>query len=167
QNILTVRKYAATAVSLNKLLAFCNRIMVSHPDIIFKSNDLATVPKETLITLLKNDELDMEEDDIWMSVIQWAIKQVPELGLENDLDNWSLNDINAVRDIIADFIPHIRFFNISLDKVTLYYDLLPRKLVRELLNFQTDKNYKPNTCMLPLRTGQGHDIDSVIIDKKQ
>src|SRR6185312_3794016 len=67
QNILTVHKYAASTTSLNKLLAYCNRIIVFHPDIIFKSNDLATLPKETLITLLKNDELSMDEDDIWMS----------------------------------------------------------------------------------------------------
>ena len=79
QNIVTVHKYAASMTSLNKLLAYCDRIMASHPDIIFKSNDLATVPKEMLITLFKNDELNMEEDDVWMSVVQWATKQVPEL----------------------------------------------------------------------------------------
>ena len=165
KNIVTVHKYAASTVSLDKLLAYCNQIMVSHPDVIFKSNDLASLPKETLITILKSDELTMDEDDIWMSVIQWAAKQVSESELGSDLDNWSFNDIN----IIADFIPHIhiRFFNMSLDKIALYYELLPRKLGRDLLNFQAGKNYNPNTCMPPPRTGQGHDIDSVIINKKQ
>src|SRR6185312_1421924 len=119
QNVITVHKYAVTAVSLNKLLAYRNQIMVSHPDIIFKSNDLATLPKETLITLLKNDELSMDEDDIWMSVIQWATKQVPELKLGDDIDNWSSNDLDTVKDIIADFIPHIRFVSISPKKVIL------------------------------------------------
>src|SRR6185312_15992731 len=42
QNILTVHKLAASTTLLNKLLAYCNRIMASHPDVIFKSNDLAT-----------------------------------------------------------------------------------------------------------------------------
>ena len=106
QNILTVHKYAASTASLNKLLAYCNRIMVSHPDIIFKSNDLATLPKETLITLLKNDELMMDEDDVWMSVVEWATKQVPELELGTDPDDWSSNDTNAIKDIIADCIPY-------------------------------------------------------------
>ena len=40
QNFLTIHKYAASATSLNKLLAYCNRIMASRADIIFKSNDL-------------------------------------------------------------------------------------------------------------------------------
>jgi len=72
QNILTVHKYALSTASLNGLLGYCNRILVSNPDIIFKSNNLASLPKETLITLLKSDDLSMDEDDIWMSVIQWG-----------------------------------------------------------------------------------------------
>src|SRR6185369_1165451 len=103
-------------------------IMASHPDIIFKSNDLATLPKETLITLLKSDELSMDEDDIWTSVIQWATKQVPELKLGMDLDSWSSDSVNTIKDIITDCIPHIRFFNLSPGKVADYCDLLPRKL---------------------------------------
>src|SRR6185295_5640808 len=109
-------------VSLNKLLGYCNRIMVSNPGIVFKSNDLAILPKETLITLLKNDGLSMDEGDIWLSVVQWAIKQVPELDLESDADNWSSNDFNTVKDIISDCISHIRFFGIPLKKVILYED---------------------------------------------
>src|SRR6185436_12736204 len=131
QNILTVNKYATSTTSLNKLLAYCNRIMTTHPDIIFKSNDLATLPKETLITLLKNDELSMDEDDIWMSVIQWATKQVPELELGNDPNDWSSDDSNTVKDIIADCIPHIRFSGITFSKIVLYNDVLPRKLCRD------------------------------------
>src|SRR5690242_10024472 len=91
QNFLTVHKYAASTPPLNRLLDYCNQIMVSQPDVIFKSNDFATLPKETLITLLKSDELIMEEDDVWMSVIQWASEQVPELKLGIDPNDWSSN----------------------------------------------------------------------------
>jgi len=63
QNILTVHKYAASTTSLNKFLAY---YVVFHPNIIFESNDLATLPKETLITLLKRDEISIDEDDIQM-----------------------------------------------------------------------------------------------------
>src|SRR6185436_15131446 len=67
QNILTVHKYAASKASSNKLLDYCNQIMASNPETIFKSNDFSTLPKETLITLLKNDVLNMNEDDVWVS----------------------------------------------------------------------------------------------------
>src|SRR6185369_4332726 len=141
---------------------------------IFKSNDLATLPKETLITLLKNDELSMDEDDIWMSVIQWATKQLPELELGTDPDDWSSNVTNTIKDTIADCIPHIRLFSISPKKVILYEDLLPKKLRRDILNYHTDKDYKLKIPLLPPRTGQappksGHGcyIDSTVIDKRQ
>ena len=75
--------------------------MVSHPDTIFKSDNFTALPKETLTTLLRSNELNMDEDDIWMSAIQWATKQVPESELGNDLDNWSFNDINTVRHRIS------------------------------------------------------------------
>jgi len=136
--------------------------MASHPDIIFKSNDIACLPKETLITLLKNPDLDMNDDDIWTSVVQWAIKQSP--GLENDPDNWSSNDINTIKDIIADCIPHIRVFNIPLESIILYAELLPRKLRRDIMNHHAEGNYKPNT--LP-PTVKYVNINSLIINEEQ
>src|SRR5438128_3163728 len=130
--------------------------MVSEPGIILKSNDL---PKESLITLLKNDELNMDEGEIWLSVIQWAIKQVP--GLVNDPTSWSSSNVNTIKDIIAECIPHIRFFNISyeevVEKVIPYDDLLPSKLRHEIHYYHYKKNYKPTTSMLPPRMKQGYD----------
>jgi len=57
----------------------------------------------------------------------------------------------------------------SLKKVIQYNELLPKKLRYDILNYHTDKDYQPNVCMLPPRTGHTNtcDIDSVIIDKKQ
>ena len=167
QNIITVHKCAESVASLNKLSDYCNQIMVSHPDIIFKSNDLATLPKEILITLIKDDKLDIDENDLWMLVIQWATKQVPGRELANDIESWSSNDVNTVKETIADFIPHIRFFSISYNKIMMDEDLLPKKLRHDVLSYHIDKNYKPTTHMLPPRTGQGPDIDSLIINKKQ
>src|SRR6185312_14088484 len=93
-------------------------------------------------------------------VVQWAIKQSPEL--ESDPDNWSPNDINTIKDTIADCIPHIRFFNISLKSVALYNDLLPRKLHRDIMNYHAEGNYKPN---MPLPTVKC--INSLIINEQQ
>src|SRR5438128_6604095 len=48
QNILTIHKYTLSTGSLNGLLDYCNKIMVSQPDVILKSNDIVCLPKETL-----------------------------------------------------------------------------------------------------------------------
>ena len=113
RNVFTVRKYALSSNLLSRLLDYCNQIMVSTPEIIFKSDDLKSVPKETLMTLLKHDELNMEEVNIWTAVIQWAVLQTP--GLANEPSGWSSDDVVKVRAIMSDCIPHIRFFNLSTE----------------------------------------------------
>ena len=52
QNIITVYKHALSTAPLKGLLAYCNQLMASHPDIVFESNNFATLPKETFINLL-------------------------------------------------------------------------------------------------------------------
>src|SRR6185369_2600555 len=69
------------------------------------------------------------------------------------------------KNIIADCIPHIRFFNMSSEKIFLFDDLLPRKLRRDILNYQMKKDYVPNTTMLSPRTGQRHNIDAEFYHK--
>ena len=97
--------------SIKQALGFCGNVMISSPEIIFESDSLINLPKETLITLLKHDELNMEEIGIWSSVVEWTIKQVPELV--NKPNSWSVEDVTTIKRIISDCIPHIRFFNIS------------------------------------------------------
>src|SRR6185312_2600090 len=77
-------------------------------------------------------------------------------------DNWSSNDINMVKDIIADCIPHIRFFNMFPEKALLFDDLLPRELHHDILNYQMKKDYIPNTTILLPRTRQRCNMNSVI-----
>src|SRR6185503_1543803 len=72
RNISTVYNYASSTDSLQKLGDHCNQLMASFPDIVLKSNNVVDLPKATFISLLKNDELNMEEIDIWLSVIQWT-----------------------------------------------------------------------------------------------
>ena len=126
QTILKVHNYALSIGSLQKLGDYCSRLMLSSPDIILNSSNVKDLPKATFIGLLKSDELNMDEVDIWLSVVQWAINKIS--GLSDNPTNWSSNDANAVKDIIAEFVPHIRFFNISSeelnDRVIPYIDLI-------------------------------------------
>ena len=187
RNVLAIHKCASSSRLLYKLLDFCNQRMLSTPEVIFKSDDYLNLPKETLITLLKHDELNMKEIDIWTSVIEWATKQVP--GLINDPDSWSSDDVITLRAITSDLIPHIRFFNISLEefnkKIVPYDELLTKKLRHDILHYHIEKDYKPNFPMLPHRKGQVQvndipkreyetsaiklkpDIDSVVINEQQ
>jgi len=171
QNILTVYNYAASTNSLQRLVDFCNQLMLSSPDIILKSDNMADLPKAIFIGLLKNDELNMDEGDVWMSAVQWAINQISGVTITDNPANWSSTDVNAVKNTLAECIPHIRFFNISSEafneKVVPYIELLPRELRSDLLYYHLQNNYKPKTQMLPQRKGQLPDVDSVVINKQQ
>src|SRR6185369_1403350 len=155
-NIFAVRKCALSSSLLSKLLNYCNDIMLSSPEIIFKSDNLASLPKETLIALLKQEELNMKEIDIWTSVIQWATNQVPELV--NEPDCWTPDDVTKVRALVSDCIQHIRFFNIPpedyQEKIVPYDELLTKNLRRDIVSYHMNKNYKPKSIVLPPRKGQ-------------
>ena len=126
----------------------------------------------------------MEEIDIWTSVIQWAMNQVP--GLENEPHCWSSEDFTTVRAIVSDCIHLIRFFNISTEdfreKIVPYNELLTKELYYDMVLYHTDKNYKPKSTVLLPRKGQAindknktdeednisADIDdSIIINRQQ
>src|SRR6185312_106452 len=137
RNVFTVRKHALSSNLLNRLLDYCNQIMVSMPEIILESDDLKSLPKETLITLLKQDELNMEEIDIWTLVIQWTVMQIP--GLVNEPNGWTSDNVVEVKAIMSDCIPHIRFLNISSEdfskKIVPYDELLTKTLRRDILRY--------------------------------
>ena len=130
QNILTVYDFASSTDSLHRLGDYCNQLMLSSPDIILKSGNMADLPKTVFINLLKSDELNMDEGDVWVSAIKWTVNQIA--GLMDNPTNWSATDVNAVKDIMAECIPHIRLFNISAEafnqSVVPYIELLPREL---------------------------------------
>ena len=190
QNVLTVYNHAMSTNSLQKLGDYCNQLILTSPDIILKSDNMANLPKATFISLLKNDELNMDEGDVWMSAVQWAVNQISGVTITDNPANWSSKDVNAVKNTLAECIPHIRFFNMSAkvfnEKVAPFIELLPRELRSDLLYYHLQNNYKPKTQMLPQRKGQQKDckltkpitmlsqrkiqrpdIDSVVINKQQ
>ena len=168
QNILAVHNCASSTDSLQKLGDYCHQLMLSSPDIIFKSSNIADLPKVTLIGLLKRDEFDMDEVDIWLLVVQWVINQIP--GLSDNPTNWSPNDVNAVKDMIAECVPHIRFFNMSseeLSKKVIPYKILPAELLSDLFCYHLQRDYKLKAHKLPQRKRQLPAVDSVVINKQQ
>ena len=160
-NVITVYNHHALSSNLVKrLLDHCNQIMVSMPKVIIESGGLGSIPKETSIYLLRHDRLNLEEIDIWILVVQWAIKQVP--GLVDEPNDWSSADVVKVREHMSDFIPYIRFFNIPTndfrEKVVPYDELLSKELRRDLLHYQLDNNYKPKSKYAALAPRMGQKV---------
>ncbi|RHZ84838.1 hypothetical protein Glove_74g205 [Diversispora epigaea] len=146
--------------NLNSLLEFCNNIIAKHPDTIFGSDIFLTLPEDTLISIIKKDDLQLEESKIWQYLIQWGKAQNPTLP--TNLDEWTSDDFLTLKTTLKNCLPHIRYFSISSEdvfKMILPYQqilesevnnkqtspTLPRKInkiipTRSTLNIITDKH---------------------------
>ncbi|RIB05343.1 hypothetical protein C2G38_2219862 [Gigaspora rosea] len=69
------------------LQKFCNNIIAKHPSIIFDSEDFVNISESAFVSLLKLDNLNMDEGKIWDQVIRWGIAQNPDL--DSNITQWS------------------------------------------------------------------------------
>lgn len=47
--------------------------IVDHAQIVFNSDSFLNVQLETLVYLLQNDDMEIEEDDVWRAVLRWGL----------------------------------------------------------------------------------------------
>ncbi|EXX60692.1 hypothetical protein RirG_177610 [Rhizophagus irregularis DAOM 197198w] len=77
----------------------------------------------------------MSEIQVWEHVLKWGLAQNPELP--SDITNYSKDDFNALKSTLQQFIPFIKFYNLTskefLDEVFPYREILPEELFINLL----------------------------------
>ncbi|RHZ43773.1 hypothetical protein Glove_856g51 [Diversispora epigaea] len=94
---------------------FCNNIISKHPNIIFESENFNSLPEDVLISIIKLDDLQLEEDKIWDYVIQWGRAKNPTFP--TNLNEWTSDNFLTLKTTLKNCFPHIRYFNISSEKV--------------------------------------------------
>ncbi|CAI2179546.1 10302_t:CDS:10 [Funneliformis geosporum] len=90
---------------------------------------------------------------------------------EEQLSNWSLENISGLRELMQDFIPLIRWFHINSSefrrKIMPFKKIIPKDLYQEILCHHLDPTYELNIHVLPPRISRIIDeLDSVLIEKK-
>ncbi|RIB22082.1 BTB/POZ protein [Gigaspora rosea] len=81
------------------LQTFCTDILAKHPNLIFNSDDF---------TSIQENDLQIEESEIWDKVIQWGKEQTP--NLPSDLEQWNDENFLALKTTLEKCIPLIRYF---------------------------------------------------------
>jgi hypothetical protein len=152
--------------SFLELQNFCTDLITKEPDKIFNSIDFSLISEKILISLIQNDNFQMSEVHIWEHILKWGHAQNPELP--SDPTNFSKDDFNILKNTLQQFIPFIRFYNLSskefLDKVLPYKKILSKELYKDLLinhlSIHPDSKPKPRRV-----TGEINlkNIDSKII----
>src|SRR5204863_4568847 len=113
--------------------------------------------------LLKRDDLNVDEIEIWENLLKWCFAQQ---NMKNDPTKWNKEDITEIERSLHRFIPLIRFYDIEptdfFYKVYCYKDILPQDLIHDLLEFHIVPNMKPKTNVAPPRK-PNFKLDSTLI----
>ena len=86
---------------------FYNDIIVKYPNLIFESEDFTSLQETALVSVLKRDDLKLEEIKIWDCVIKWGIAQNPTLPTNSE--EWSNENFKALKITLQQCLPLIRY----------------------------------------------------------
>ncbi|RIB08503.1 hypothetical protein C2G38_2211486 [Gigaspora rosea] len=136
-----------------ELQKWCDNILVKYPNLVFDSEDFTSLKEHALISLIKRDDLQMEEIKIWNHVIEWGIAQ--NSTLPSDIENWSYENFITLKTTLQNCLPLIRYFQVSGDDVAKYilpYSLiLEKNLWKDLASKNMSPNHQISSTILPPR----------------
>ncbi|EXX77165.1 hypothetical protein RirG_026350 [Rhizophagus irregularis DAOM 197198w] len=141
--------------------------MAKTPEKIFKSLDFTSLPEKSIISLIKRDDLQMKEIEIWEHVLKWGLAQ--NQTLISDPETWTDDNFKMMENTLQVFLPLIRFFSLSskefLYKVSPYKKILNHQLYKDLLNSHMDPDIEPNNNIpLPRNLKISNVIESNIVN---
>jgi hypothetical protein len=143
---------------------FCLEKVCEEPKILFNSEKFINLKAPLLELLLKRDDLNMDEIEIWENLLKWCLTQQNLKDSQNDPKRWSKEDITKIERSLHRFIPLIRFYDIKptdfFYKVYCYKDILPQELIHNLLEFHIVPNMQPKTDLSTRKPN----LDSTLIE---
>ncbi|UZO08914.1 uncharacterized protein OCT59_029157 [Rhizophagus irregularis] len=159
-----------TSLQSNSLLVlqqYCTNLMAKSPEKIFKSLDFTSLSEKSLVSLIKRDDLQMKEVEVWEHVLKWGLVKNPTLL--SDPTTWSDDDFKTMKNTLQHCLPLVRFFSLSSDdffqKVRPYKKLLKHQTYEELLESYLNPNSEPNdNILLPRYRNIDGIIDSRIVN---
>ncbi|RHZ88886.1 hypothetical protein Glove_21g383 [Diversispora epigaea] len=139
--------------NLKVIQEFCNETIAKYPNIIFEAESFCPLPEDTLIAILKRDDLQLSEGEIWEYVIQWGKAKNPTLPI--NIENWTSDNFLSLKTTLKQCLPHIRYFNISgedvLEKLFPYQKILEPKLWLDINTKIMAPNKPISSRILPSR----------------
>ncbi|RHZ86043.1 hypothetical protein Glove_55g61 [Diversispora epigaea] len=135
------------------LKQFYNDIIAKYPNLIFESDNFTSLQETALVSILKRDDLQIEEIKIWDYVIRWGISQ--NLTLPINLEGWSEENFITLKTTLQQCLPLIRYFHISdkdiWEKVKPYKKILGKQLWEDLNQHFIFPNQPVESLVLPAR----------------
>ncbi|KAG9295525.1 hypothetical protein G9A89_000176 [Geosiphon pyriformis] len=168
QKFNLVNQVAFSVGSLDILQKYCTDFACKNSELLFESIEFYSWKEAALISLLKRDDLRMEESYIWDKVVSWAIENA---GLLKNFKDWSPEDIQKLQITLCNVIPLIRFnlmssseFFFNVNPISL---ALPQNLFQELLEFYLVPGSEKLFTSPPRQRKFNSKFDSKIINEIQ
>ncbi|EXX76731.1 BTB/POZ domain-containing protein [Rhizophagus irregularis DAOM 181602=DAOM 197198] len=128
--------------TFSRLWDYFLETICDKPDILFNPDNLIKLKEPLLKFLLNRDDLMLDEIVIWDNLIKWSFTQHPTI--QQDVNKWNNEEIAIMKSTFQDFIPLIRFYQISSEdfhsKVYPFRVLLPEDLIDNILAFHATPN---------------------------
>ncbi|CAG8555987.1 13784_t:CDS:2 [Acaulospora morrowiae] len=126
--------------TFKKLHQFTQSILFTQPHVLFDSPEYHTLTPEMIISLLKKNYVQLEESEIWAKVLEWGIRQNPEITSNRDVGNWGPENIACLQRTLSAILPLIKFEKMSSEgfneKVRPYKSIFPVELYEKITRFQ-------------------------------
>ncbi|RHZ73601.1 hypothetical protein Glove_230g202 [Diversispora epigaea] len=139
---------------LKNLENFCNDIIAKHPNLIFESTEFTSLRESALVSILKLDNLQLKESEIWDYVIKWGTAQNPSLPAK--LEEWTDENIMTLKTTLQQCLPLIRYFHIPnlevMNKIRPYKKILDKQLWNDLKQHLVLPDQPIETIILPPRS---------------
>ncbi|EXX60980.1 uncharacterized protein OCT59_029411 [Rhizophagus irregularis] len=168
QHFELVHRTTFKSNNLSEIQQFCIDFMAKSPEKIFKSLDFTSLPEKFLISLIKRDDLQMKEIEVWEHVLKWGLAKNQDLI--PDPDTWTDENFKMMENALQNCLPLIRFYSLSskefLHKVRPYRKLFKQQLYENLLNSYMDPDIEPNdnNISLPRNIKIEGVIDTTIVN---
>ena len=107
QNFNLIYQTSSINDSFLELQKFCTKLMSKEPGKIFESLDFISISEKSLISLIRNDNLQMSKVQVWKYVLKWGLAQ--NSGLPSDPKSFSKNDFDALKNTLRQCITFIKF----------------------------------------------------------
>ncbi|RGB35307.1 hypothetical protein C1646_759478 [Rhizophagus diaphanus] len=154
--------------TFTELWNFSLDALFEEPAVIFESPDFFKLSESLLESLLKRNDLLLEETIIWNKIIKWGLSR--DETIDKDVSKWTQNDFNNMKQILYKFIPLIRFYDMTSEEfyksVVPYRDLLPSELFLDILKIHMVSDAKPNVEIPPSRNPKRFTLNSTLINEE-
>ncbi|CAG8779970.1 36254_t:CDS:2 [Gigaspora margarita] len=170
--LLTVLKLP----SCKEIQDYIMKTICKNPNTFFELKEFPTLNKDILLSLVKRDDMDIEEIDIWKYLLKWGTAQSVAFkesskgkSQKMDVTKWEDSDFASLKKSLDPFIPYIRFHEISREDfyhhIRPYKKAIPENIYEDLMAYLM-ANIIPKISNLPSRCGSIN-IDSVIIERNK